>query len=140
MFIIYRHLNLFVQTFWFTHLFPHDSFRASGWLKTSYVNNTVQHHQSKMEPQESPSSSPAFANRHSRPQEFDRASQESFSSMPDPVDPTTITKTFKAGRKASAQANLASRSKTPNSKTRRRRSKGHKNSEGIMEMNLQYLL
>ncbi|TMS22933.1 Pericentriolar material 1 protein [Larimichthys crocea] len=103
---------------------------ASGWLKTSYVNNTVQHHQSKMEPQESPSSSPAFANRHSRPQEFDRASQESFSSMPDPVDPTTITKTFKAGRKASAQANLASRSKTPNSKSRRRRSKGHKNSEG----------
>lgn len=50
--------------------------------------------------------------------------------MPDPVDPTTITKTFKAGRKASAQANLASRSKTP-SKSRRRRSKGHnKNSEG----------
>ncbi|KAG8014670.1 Pericentriolar material 1 protein, partial [Nibea albiflora] len=103
---------------------------ASGWLKTSYVNNTVQHHQSKMEPQESPSSSPTFANRHSRPQEFDRASQGSFSSMPDPVDPTTITKTFKAGRKASAQANLASRSKTPNSKSRRRRSKGHKNSEG----------
>ncbi|TKS68424.1 Pericentriolar material 1 protein [Collichthys lucidus] len=103
---------------------------ASGWLKTSYVNNTVQHHPSKMEPQESPSSSPAFANRHPRPQEFDRASQESFSSMPDPVDPTTITKTYKAGRKASAQANLASRSKTPNSKSRRRRSKGHKNSEG----------
>jgi len=52
--------------------------------------------------------------------------------MPDPVDPTTITKTFKAGRKASAQANLASRSKTPNPKSRRKRSKGHnKNSEGI---------
>ncbi|XP_044046674.1 pericentriolar material 1 protein isoform X2 [Siniperca chuatsi] len=103
----------------------------AGWLKTSYANNTVQHHQSKTEPQESPSSSPTFANRHSRPQEFDRASQESFSSMPDPVDPTTITKTFKAGRKASAQANLASRTKTPNSKSRRRRSKGHnKNSEG----------
>lgn len=46
--------------------------------------------------------------------------------MPDPVDPTTVTKTFKSGRKASAQANLASRSKTPNSKSRRRRSKGHK--------------
>ncbi|XP_059198657.1 pericentriolar material 1 protein isoform X2 [Centropristis striata] len=103
---------------------------SSGWLKTSYTNNTVQHHQSKTEPQESPSSSPTFASRHPRPQEFDRASQESFSSMPDPVDPTTITKTFKAGRKASAQANLASRSKTPNSKSRRRRSKGHKNSEG----------
>uniref|UniRef100_A0A8C4IH93 Pericentriolar material 1 n=1 Tax=Dicentrarchus labrax TaxID=13489 RepID=A0A8C4IH93_DICLA len=104
---------------------------APGWLNTAYANNTVQHHQSKPEPRESPSSSPTFANRHSRPQEFDRASQESFSSMPDPVDPTTITKTFKAGRKASAQANLASRSKTPNSKSRRRRSKGHsKNSEG----------
>uniref|UniRef100_A0A8C4NXY3 Pericentriolar material 1 n=1 Tax=Dicentrarchus labrax TaxID=13489 RepID=A0A8C4NXY3_DICLA len=98
---------------------------APGWLNTAYANNTVQHHQSKPEPRESPSSSPTFANRHSRPQEFDRASQESFSSMPDPVDPTTITKTFKAGRKASAQANLASRSKTPNSKSRRRRSKGH---------------
>ena len=51
--------------------------------------------------------------------------------MPDPVDPTTITKTFKAGRKASAQANLASRTKTPNSKSRRRRGKGLKNNEGI---------
>ncbi|XP_073320752.1 pericentriolar material 1 protein isoform X3 [Pagrus major] len=104
---------------------------ATGWLKTSYANNTVQHHRSNTGPHESPSSSPTFANRHSRPQEFDRASQESFSSMPDPVDPTTITKTFKAGRKACAQANLASRSKTPNTKSRRRRNKGHnKNSEG----------
>nr|XP_033479901.1 pericentriolar material 1 protein isoform X2 [Epinephelus lanceolatus] len=102
---------------------------SSSWLKT-YTNNTAQHHQSKTEPHESPSSSPTFACRHPQPQEFDRASQESFSSMPDPVDPTTITKTFKAGRKASAQANLASRTKTPNSKSRRRRSKGHKNSEG----------
>ncbi|XP_031132960.1 pericentriolar material 1 protein isoform X3 [Sander lucioperca] len=103
----------------------------AGWLKTSYANNSVQHQQSKTESQESPPSSPTFASRHPRPQEFDRASQESFSSMPDPVDPTTITKTFKAGRKASAQANLASRSKTPNSKSRRRRSKGlNKNSEG----------
>ncbi|KAK1886393.1 Pericentriolar material 1 protein [Dissostichus eleginoides] len=103
---------------------------ASGWLNTSYVNNTVQHHQSNTEHQESPSSSPMFASRHPRHQEFDRASQESFSTMPDPVDPTTITKTFKAGRKASAQANLASRTKTPNSKSRRRRGKGLKNSEG----------
>ncbi|XP_068445414.1 pericentriolar material 1 protein isoform X2 [Clinocottus analis] len=103
----------------------------SGWLKTAYANNSVQHHRSQTEPLESPSSSPIYASRHPRPQEFDRASQESFSSIPDPVDPTTITKTFKAGRKASAQANLASRSKTPNSKSRRRRSKGHnKNGEG----------
>ncbi|KAI3352504.1 hypothetical protein L3Q82_005455 [Scortum barcoo] len=91
--------------------------RSAAWLKSSYANNTVQH-QSKTELHESPSSSPTFANRLSRPQEFDRVSQESFSSMPDPADPTTITKTFKAGRKASAQANLASRSKTPNSKSR----------------------
>ncbi|KAM3623367.1 uncharacterized protein V6R79_010262 [Siganus canaliculatus] len=105
---------------------------AAGWLKTSYANNTVQHYQSNLDPQESPSSySPTFANHRSRHPEFDRASQESFSSMPDPVDPTTITKTFKAGRKASAQSNLASRTKTPNSKSRRRRSKGHhKNNEG----------
>ncbi|KAG7221883.1 hypothetical protein INR49_016909 [Caranx melampygus] len=104
---------------------------AATWLNTPYANNTVQHHPSKAQPQDSPPSSPTFINRHSRSQDFDQASQESFSSMPNPVDPTTITKTFKAGRKASAQANLASRSKTPNSKSRRKRGKGHnKNSEG----------
>ncbi|XP_060912532.1 pericentriolar material 1 protein isoform X1 [Labrus mixtus] len=103
---------------------------AAGWLKTSYTNNNVQHRLSKTDPQESPSFSPTFVNRHNRPEEFDRVSQESFSSIPDPVDPTTITKTFKTGRKAAAQANLATRSKTPNSKSRRRRSKGqNKNSE-----------
>ncbi|XP_047433144.1 pericentriolar material 1 protein isoform X2 [Mugil cephalus] len=102
---------------------------ASGWHNSTYTNNTVWHHPSKNEPQESPSSSPSFANRHVRPQDFDKASQESFSSLPDPADPTTITKAYKAGRKASAQANLASRSKTP--KSRRKRSKGHgKSSEG----------
>uniref|UniRef100_A0A3Q1FBG7 Pericentriolar material 1 n=1 Tax=Acanthochromis polyacanthus TaxID=80966 RepID=A0A3Q1FBG7_9TELE len=95
----------------------------AGCLNTSYTNNTARHHPSKTEPQESPPSSPTFLNRHLRPQDFEKASQGSFSSMPDPADPTTITKTFKAGRKASAQANLASRSKTP--KSRRRRSKGH---------------
>lgn len=111
--------------------FPYDPFRPTGWLKTSYANNNGQHHQSKAEPQESPSSSPTFTLHHSQTQQFDRASQESFSSMPDPADPTTITKTYKTGRKASAQANLASRSKTPN-KSRRRRSKGqNKNSEGV---------
>uniref|UniRef100_A0AAQ4PK32 Pericentriolar material 1 n=1 Tax=Gasterosteus aculeatus aculeatus TaxID=481459 RepID=A0AAQ4PK32_GASAC len=99
----------------------------SDWLKASYTDNSVQHVRSKTEPQEPPSSS-ACASRHQRPQEFDRASQDSFSSMPDPVDPATITKTFKAGRKASAQANLASRSKAPTSKSRRRRSKGHNKS------------
>ncbi|XP_063074763.1 pericentriolar material 1 protein isoform X2 [Engraulis encrasicolus] len=51
-------------------------------------------------------------------------SQESLSSMPDPGDPTTVTRTYRAGRKASAQASLASRDKTPNAKSRRRRGKG----------------
>uniref|UniRef100_A0A672ZJA8 Pericentriolar material 1 n=1 Tax=Sphaeramia orbicularis TaxID=375764 RepID=A0A672ZJA8_9TELE len=95
------------------------------WLNTSYTNNTIQHHSVKADPRESPPSSPTIAYQHFQPQDFDRASQGSFSSMPDPVDPTTITKTFKTGRKASAQANLASRTKTPNSKSRRRRNKGH---------------
>uniref|UniRef100_A0A672ZKR6 Pericentriolar material 1 n=1 Tax=Sphaeramia orbicularis TaxID=375764 RepID=A0A672ZKR6_9TELE len=102
------------------------------WLNTSYTNNTIQHHSVKADPRESPPSSPTIAYQHFQPQDFDRASQGSFSSMPDPVDPTTITKTFKTGRKASAQANLASRTKTPNSKSRRRRNKGHNmNNEGI---------
>lgn len=104
---------------------------AVGWLKTSYTNNNVHNHQCKIDSQDSPSFSPTDASRHNHHRDFDRASQESFSSMPDPVDPTTITKTFKTGRKATAKVNLASRSKTPNSKSRRRRSKGqNKNSEG----------
>ncbi|NXT41367.1 PCM1 protein, partial [Pelecanoides urinatrix] len=55
----------------------------------------------------------------SRRREFDEESLESFSSMPDPVDPTTVTKTFKS-RKASAQASLASKDKTPKSKNKRK--------------------
>lgn len=99
---------------------------ATGWLNTSFTNNCP-----KPEPSETPSSSPIVVHRHVPAQDFDRASQESFSSMPDPVDPTTVTKTFKTGRKACAQANLASRSKTPNQKRCRRRNKGiNKNSEG----------
>ncbi|NXI40990.1 PCM1 protein, partial [Galbula dea] len=53
--------------------------------------------------------------------DFDEESLESFSSMPDPVDPTTVTKTFKS-RKASAQASLASKDKTPKSKSKRKSS------------------
>uniref|UniRef100_A0A4W3IUY4 Pericentriolar material 1 n=1 Tax=Callorhinchus milii TaxID=7868 RepID=A0A4W3IUY4_CALMI len=49
---------------------------------------------------------------------FEEESLESFSSMPDPVDPTTVTKTFKS-RKASAQASLASKDKTPKGKTKK---------------------
>ncbi|NWX20618.1 PCM1 protein, partial [Aegotheles bennettii] len=57
----------------------------------------------------------------SRRRELDEESLESFSSMPDPVDPTTVTKTFKS-RKASAQASLASKDKTPKSKNKRKSS------------------
>ncbi|NXI97934.1 PCM1 protein, partial [Psophia crepitans] len=57
----------------------------------------------------------------SRRREFDEESLESFSSMPDPVDPTTVTKMFKS-RKASAQASLASKDKTPKSKNKRKSS------------------
>ncbi|XP_028600539.2 pericentriolar material 1 protein isoform X9 [Podarcis muralis] len=62
----------------------------------------------------------------SRRREFDEESLESFSSMPDPVDPTTVTKTFKP-RKASAQASLASKDKTPKSKNKRRHASQFKN-------------
>ncbi|NXB13978.1 PCM1 protein, partial [Rhagologus leucostigma] len=56
-----------------------------------------------------------------RRREFDEESLESFSSMPDPIDPTTVTKTFRS-RKASAQASLASKDKTPKSKNKRKTS------------------
>ncbi|XP_048454138.1 pericentriolar material 1 protein [Rhincodon typus] len=49
---------------------------------------------------------------------FEESSLESFSSMPDPVDPTTVTKTFKS-RKACAQASLASKDKTPKGKCKK---------------------
>ncbi|XP_056345395.1 pericentriolar material 1 protein isoform X2 [Oenanthe melanoleuca] len=56
-----------------------------------------------------------------RRKELDEESLESFSSMPDPIDPTTVTKTFRS-RKASAQASLASKDKTPRSKNKRKSS------------------
>ncbi|NWV61344.1 PCM1 protein, partial [Malurus elegans] len=56
-----------------------------------------------------------------RRREFDEESLESLSSMPDPIDPTTVTKTFRS-RKASAQASLASKDKTPKSKNKRKSS------------------
>ncbi|XP_034503638.1 pericentriolar material 1 protein isoform X17 [Ailuropoda melanoleuca] len=56
-----------------------------------------------------------------RRRQFDEESLESFSSMPDPLDPTTVTKAFKT-RKASAQASLASKDKTPKSKSKKRHS------------------
>ncbi|CAF96606.1 unnamed protein product [Tetraodon nigroviridis] len=103
---------------------------TTGWQKTSNANNIVHCYQSKTQRQNSRSTSPAFSPERSPPQQFDRVSQGSYSSLADPVDPTTITKTYRAGRKASAQANLAARSKTPN-KARRRLNKGrNKNNEG----------
>uniref|UniRef100_A0A674BMU8 Pericentriolar material 1 n=1 Tax=Salmo trutta TaxID=8032 RepID=A0A674BMU8_SALTR len=80
---------------------------------------------------ESPSPLPHRGANNTRPQAFDQASQESFSSMPDPADPTIVTKAFRAGRKASAQASLASRDKTPNSKRRTRLAKGHHKNTGV---------
>ncbi|XP_036439447.1 pericentriolar material 1 protein isoform X6 [Colossoma macropomum] len=73
---------------------------------------------------DSPSLSPA-----PRAPTYAPESQDSLSSLPDRADPTTVTKTFRPGRKASAQASLASRDKTP--KSRRRRGKGHKNTAGL---------
>uniref|UniRef100_A0A673IE72 Pericentriolar material 1 protein-like n=1 Tax=Sinocyclocheilus rhinocerous TaxID=307959 RepID=A0A673IE72_9TELE len=77
-------------------------------------------HQSQIE-QNSPSSSPVPHPSTSRDLSYIPDSQESISSLPDRADPTIVTKTFRAGRKAAAQASLASRDKTPNTKSRRRR-------------------
>ncbi|XP_048365372.1 pericentriolar material 1 protein isoform X3 [Sphaerodactylus townsendi] len=62
----------------------------------------------------------------SRRREFDEESLESFSSIFGTVDPTTVTKTFKP-RKASAQASLASKDKTPKSKNKRKNTSHFKN-------------
>nr|DBA29150.1 TPA: hypothetical protein GDO54_009406 [Pyxicephalus adspersus] len=55
-----------------------------------------------------------------RVKQFDEESMDSLSSMPDPADPTTVTKTFKSP-KASAQASLASKDKTPKNKNKKRK-------------------
>ncbi|KAG8453735.1 hypothetical protein GDO86_000384 [Hymenochirus boettgeri] len=52
--------------------------------------------------------------------QLDKESVESLSSMPDLIDPTTVTKAFKS-RKASAQASLASKDKTPKTKNKKRK-------------------
>uniref|UniRef100_A0A8C2D539 Pericentriolar material 1 n=1 Tax=Cyprinus carpio TaxID=7962 RepID=A0A8C2D539_CYPCA len=77
--------------------------------------------------QNSPSSSPIPHTSTIRDLSYIPDSQESMSSLPDRADPTTVNKTFRAGRKAAAQASLASRDKTPNTKSRRRRGRGRKN-------------
>ncbi|XP_072318629.1 pericentriolar material 1 protein isoform X2 [Eucyclogobius newberryi] len=109
---------------------------ASGWLNTSFTNNCAQRRSPKPESDaglgESHSSSSVPVHCRSQHRDVERASRDSFSSVPDLADPTTVIKTFKTGRKACAQANLAARSKTPNQKRCRRRSKVlNKNSEGL---------
>ncbi|XP_077428029.1 pericentriolar material 1 protein isoform X2 [Vanacampus margaritifer] len=104
--------------------------RPTGWSNNTFPNNTVPHHPpptAEHTPSLSPSSFPSPQRRRSPRAECEQASEASFSSLADRVDPTTVTKTFKTGRKASAQANLASRTKS-----RRKRGKGpNKNNEGL---------
>ncbi|XP_059409780.1 pericentriolar material 1 protein-like isoform X7 [Carassius carassius] len=107
----------------------------SSWLNSS-LNRSGQRatltsdHQSQIE-QNSPSSSAVPHPSTSRDLSYIPDSQESISSLPDRADPTTVTKTFRAGRKAAAQASLASRDKTPNTKSRRRRGRGRKNTASV---------
>ncbi|KAM5193377.1 pericentriolar material 1 protein [Mantella aurantiaca] len=67
--------------------------------------------------------------------QYDEESMDSLSSMPDPVDPTTVTKTFKS-RKASAQASLASKDKTPKNKNKKRKI-SHQKNRGLKKPDLQ---
>uniref|UniRef100_A0A671NC49 Pericentriolar material 1 protein C-terminal domain-containing protein n=1 Tax=Sinocyclocheilus anshuiensis TaxID=1608454 RepID=A0A671NC49_9TELE len=98
-------------------------------LQRSPLNNAKKRFQSQPDnvpDQNSPSSSPVPHPSTSRDLSYIPDSQESISSLPDRADPTIVTKTFRAGRKAAAQASLASRDKTPNTKSRRRRGRGQK--------------
>ncbi|XP_051559896.1 pericentriolar material 1 protein-like isoform X5 [Myxocyprinus asiaticus] len=109
-------------------------------LNSSWLNSSLNHsnqrptltsdHPSQME-QDSPSSSPIPHPSTSRDRSYIPESQESLSSLPDRADPTTVTKTFRAGRKAAAQASLASRDKTPNTKSRRKRGRGQKKTAAL---------
>ncbi|KAG1949015.1 pericentriolar material 1 protein [Pimephales promelas] len=107
----------------------------SSWLNSS-LNRSGQRptlssgHTSQIE-KNSPSSSPIPHPSISRDRSYIPDSQESMSSLPDRADPTTVTKTFRAGRKAAAQASLASRDKTPNTKSRRKRGRGQKNTASV---------
>uniref|UniRef100_A0A8C1YLU8 Pericentriolar material 1 n=1 Tax=Cyprinus carpio TaxID=7962 RepID=A0A8C1YLU8_CYPCA len=110
-------------------------------LKTEYMSfppplqrsplNNAEKRQIK---QISPSSSPIPHTSTIRDLSYIPDSQESMSSLPDRADPTTVTKTFRAGRKAAAQASLASRDKTPNTKSRRRRGRGRKNTGQLFDL------
>uniref|UniRef100_A0AAY4ADM5 Pericentriolar material 1 protein C-terminal domain-containing protein n=1 Tax=Denticeps clupeoides TaxID=299321 RepID=A0AAY4ADM5_9TELE len=102
----------------------------SSWLSSSHINQSfpVPVDQSASLQQHSPSSS--HLPRDPRARSFHKGSQESLSSIPDPSDPTIVTKTYQAGRKASAQASLASRDKTPVSKNRKRKTKAYGKNTG----------
>ncbi|XP_073697570.1 pericentriolar material 1 protein isoform X4 [Garra rufa] len=102
----------------------------SSWLNSS-LNHSGQRTTLTSDHQNSPSSSPVPHPSTSRDLSYIPDSQESISSLPDRADPTTVTKTFRAGRKAAAQASLASRDKTPNTKSRRRRGRGQKNAASV---------
>uniref|UniRef100_A0A671R5J2 Pericentriolar material 1 protein-like n=1 Tax=Sinocyclocheilus anshuiensis TaxID=1608454 RepID=A0A671R5J2_9TELE len=86
-------------------------------LQRSPLNNAEKRFQSQPDTVNSPSSSPIPHPCTTRDLSYIPDSQESVSSLPDRADPTTVTKTFRAGRKAAAQASLASRDKTPNTKS-----------------------
>ncbi|TRY88065.1 hypothetical protein DNTS_000044 [Danionella cerebrum] len=107
----------------------------SSWLNTS-LNSSSQrpplpsYHSNQIE-QRSRSSSPVPYPPTSLGCCFIPDSQESTSSLPDRADLTTVTKTFRVGRKAAAQASLSSRDKTPNLKSRRKRGRGHKNTASV---------
>uniref|UniRef100_A0A8C1G7G9 Pericentriolar material 1 n=1 Tax=Cyprinus carpio TaxID=7962 RepID=A0A8C1G7G9_CYPCA len=105
-------------------------------LQRSPLNNAEKRFPSQPD-NNSPSSSPVPHPSTSRDLSYIPDSQESVSSLPDRADPTTVTKTFRAGRKAAAQASLASRDKTPNTKSRRRRGRGQKNT-GIVCVRLSF--
>ncbi|XP_056112766.1 pericentriolar material 1 protein isoform X4 [Rhinichthys klamathensis goyatoka] len=112
-----------------------DTVADASWLNSS-LNRSGQRptltsgHTSQIE-KNSPSSSPVPHPSISRDRSYIPDSQESMSSLPDKADPTTVTKTFRAGRKAAAQASLASRDKTPNTKSRRKRGRGQKNTASV---------
>ncbi|CAN2388649.1 interkinetic nuclear migration, partial [Pristimantis euphronides] len=76
----------------------------------------------------------AFANCIKQSRQYDEESVESLSSLPGPIDSTTVTKIFKS-QKASAQASLASKDKTPKNKNKKRKI-FHRKSKGLKNHDL----
>ncbi|XP_051983523.1 pericentriolar material 1 protein-like isoform X2 [Xyrauchen texanus] len=111
---------------------PHNS----SWLNSSLNRcnrrpTLPSDHPSQME-EDSPSSSPVPHPSTSWDRSYIPDSQESLSSLQERVDPTTVTKTFRAGHKAATQASLSSRGKTPKTKSRHlKRGRGPKNTAAL---------